>query len=89
MSEGKYKTDGGFLVMEVDESPENPREWDNLGELYNLCISSGTLTTEERFKIQEHVQMTIIMLEELPFPEYLKNVPIFAGAHHETLIGTG
>jgi len=29
------------------------------------------------------------MLEKLPFPEYLKNVPLYAGAHHETLIGTG
>ncbi len=29
------------------------------------------------------------MLEKLPFPENLKNVPLFAGAHHETLIGTG
>ena len=66
-----------------------PEELYNLGELYNLCINAGTLTYEERFKIQEHVQMTIKMLEHLPFPDYLKNVPLFAGAHHETLIGTG
>lgn len=33
--------------------------------------------------------MTIIMLEQLPFPEGLKKVPEYAGAHHETLIGTG
>jgi len=61
----------------------------NLGELYNLKIKAGTLTYEERFKIQEHVIMTIKMLEKLPFPENLKNVPLYAGAHHETLIGTG
>jgi len=66
-----------------------PEHLYNLGELYNICTSVGTLSYEERFKIQEHVQMTIIMLEKLPFPEYLKNVPLFAGAHHETLIGTG
>jgi len=66
-----------------------PEHLYNLGELYNLCINAGTLSYEERFKIQEHVQMTIIMLEQLPFPEYLKNVPLYAGAHHETLIGTG
>ena len=29
------------------------------------------------------------MLEQLPFPEHLKRVPEYAGAHHETLIGTG
>ena len=61
----------------------------NLGELYNICTSAGTLSYEERFKIQEHVHMTISMLEKLPFPDYLKNVPLYAGAHHETLIGTG
>jgi len=66
-----------------------PEHLYNLGELYNICISAGTLSYEERFKIQEHVQMTLIMLEKLPFPENLKNVPLFAGAHHETLIGTG
>jgi HD-GYP domain-containing protein (c-di-GMP phosphodiesterase class II) len=66
-----------------------PEHLYNLGELYNITVSAGTLSYEERFKIQEHVQMTIVMLEKLPFPDYLKNVPSFAGAHHETLIGTG
>jgi len=66
-----------------------PEHLYNLGELYNICTSAGTLSYEERFKIQEHVQMTLVMLEQLPFPEYLENVPLFAGAHHETLIGTG
>jgi len=61
----------------------------NRGELFNLTIAKGTLTYEERFKINEHMVMTIKMLERLPFPEHLKNVPLFAGAHHETLIGTG
>lgn len=66
-----------------------PENLYNLGEVYNLSISRGTLTNEERYKIQEHIVMTIKMLEELPFPKELKNVPKFAGAHHETLIGTG
>jgi len=66
-----------------------PENLYDLGEISNLCISAGTLTYEDRFKIQEHVIMTIKMLEALPFPENLKNVPLYAGAHHETLIGTG
>jgi len=66
-----------------------PKHLYNRGEIYNLSISRGTLTTEEFYKIQEHVIMTIQMLEQLPFPENLKNVPLYAGAHHETLIGTG
>ena len=44
----------------------------NLGELYNMKTKAGTLSYEERYKIQEHIIMTIKMLEQLPFPEYLK-----------------
>ena len=61
----------------------------NRGELYNLSVRKGTLTEEERFKIDEHVAQTIIMLEQLPFSEDLKNVPKFAGSHHETADGQG
>ncbi len=61
----------------------------NRGELYNLCIQKGTLTEEERFKINEHVIMTIKMLERLPFPENMKAIPTVAGEHHETLDGKG
>ncbi len=61
----------------------------NYGELYNLGITHGTLTAEERFKINEHVMQSIIMLKQLPFPKNLERVPEYAGTHHETLIGTG
>jgi len=68
------------------EIPENTY---NFGEVYNLSIPKGTLTPEEYFKIQEHVIMTIKMLESLPFPERFKNVPLYAGAHHEAINGKG
>ena len=68
---------------------EVPEHLYNLGEVYNLTVRKGTLTNEERFKINEHIIMSIKMLSQLPFPEQLQNVPEFAGAHHETLIGTG
>src|SRR5690606_41107737 len=42
------------------------------GELYNLSIRRGTLTDEERFKINEHIVQTIIMLNSLPLPPHLK-----------------
>ncbi|MEQ6290294.1 CHASE2 domain-containing protein [Vogesella sp. GCM10023246] len=61
----------------------------NQGELYNLSVSRGTLTEEERFKINEHIIQTIVMLEQMPLPKYLKRVPEYAGTHHETLIGNG
>jgi len=61
----------------------------NMGEIYNLCIGRGTLTEEERFKINDHIVQTIIMLETLPFPKHLKRVPEYAGGHHEKMDGTG
>ena len=61
----------------------------NLGELHNLSVSRGTLTEEDRFKINDHIMQTIIMLNQLPYPKHLKNVPDIAGGHHEKLDGTG
>ncbi|MCB2101792.1 MAG: GAF domain-containing protein [Rhodobacterales bacterium] len=61
----------------------------NFGEIHNLLIQKGTLTAEERFKINDHIVQTIVMLEQLPFPRQLANVPEYAGGHHETMIGTG
>ena len=58
-------------------------------EVYNLCISRGTLTPEERKVINDHIVVTIEMLEQLPYPKHLRNVPEFAGGHHEKLDGTG
>ena len=55
----------------------------NRGEIYNLCIGRGTLTAEERFKINDHMVQTIIMLNRLPFPKHLRQVPEIAGGHHE------
>lgn len=59
------------------------------GELHNLRVLRGTLTAEDRFKINEHVIQTIVMLEQLPLPDDLKRISEYAGTHHETLIGTG
>lgn len=66
-----------------------PENLYNYGEIYNLSIGRGTLTEEERFKINEHVMQSLIMLEQLPLPKNMRRVPEYAGTHHETLIGTG
>ncbi|MCK9175812.1 MAG: transporter substrate-binding domain-containing protein [Desulforhopalus sp.] len=66
-----------------------PEQLYNQGEIYNLCIPHGTLTPEDRYKINEHVISTIRMLEPLPFPENMARIPEYAGAHHENIIGTG
>ena len=61
----------------------------NRGEIHNLSVARGTLTEEERYKINEHVVQTIVMLSQLPFPKHLKQVPELAGGHHEKVDGTG
>jgi len=61
----------------------------NLGEMYNLAIARGTLNDEERYKINDHIMQTIIMLEGLPFPRHLRRVAEYAGGHHEKMDGTG
>ncbi len=58
-------------------------------EVYNLCIERGTLTSEERSAINNHMAVTISMLESLPFPKKLRRVPEYAGGHHERMDGTG
>ncbi len=61
----------------------------NRGELYNLSIRRGTLTEEERYKINDHITQTILMLDQLPLPRHLRNVPEIVGSHHETMDGKG
>ena len=58
-------------------------------ELKNLTIRAGTLTQDERQIINHHIVATIKMLEALPWPRHLKNVPEYAGGHHERMDGKG
>lgn len=58
-------------------------------EFYNLSISQGTLTNEEKEIIKNHVNVTHKILSQLPFPKKLKNVTYYASAHHEKINGAG
>jgi HD-GYP domain-containing protein (c-di-GMP phosphodiesterase class II) len=58
-------------------------------EVRNLTIRAGTLTDEERKIINHHIVATIKMLEALPWPKHLTNVPEYAGGHHERMDGKG
>jgi HD-GYP domain-containing protein (c-di-GMP phosphodiesterase class II) len=58
-------------------------------EVENLTIRAGTLTAAERGIINRHIDITIKMLESLPWPRHLKNVPEYAGGHHERMDGKG
>ena len=58
-------------------------------EVRNLTIRAGTLTEDERKIINHHIVATIKMLESLPWPRHLTNVPEYAGGHHERMDGKG
>ena len=58
-------------------------------EVYNLSILAGTLTKEERDIINYHIEATIKLLNQIPWPEHLKNVVEYAGGHHERMDGKG
>ena len=58
-------------------------------EVYNLSVERGTLTYEEREIINYHIVVTNKMLDSLPFPDHLKNVPEYAAGHHERIDGKG
>jgi HD-GYP domain-containing protein (c-di-GMP phosphodiesterase class II) len=58
-------------------------------EITNLTIARGTLTQQERETINHHIVATIKMLEALPWPTHLRNVPEYAGGHHERMDGKG
>lgn len=58
-------------------------------ELQNLSIRKGTITEAERRIMKDHAYVTLKMLQAIPFTRKLKNIPHFAGAHHECLDGSG
>ncbi|MBP8980199.1 MAG: GAF domain-containing protein [Syntrophobacterales bacterium] len=58
-------------------------------EYHNLCISRGTLNAAEREIVDNHALVTEKLLGQLPFPKRLKNIPAYAGSHHEKLDGSG
>ena len=92
------KTEHLIERHEVDKMPPD-NQWGfkvdtpvykyNRGELYNLSVQRGTLNEEERYMINGHMIQTIIMLNNLPYPKALRNVPLIAGSHHETMDGKG
>lgn len=68
---------------------EQPELLYNRGEIYSLLVNRGTLNKEERYKINEHIVQSTLMMDKLNFPKHLKNVPEIACGHHEKMDGTG
>ncbi|ACT47415.1 HD domain-containing phosphohydrolase [Methylotenera mobilis] len=75
--------------MEMLDASGNKVRFLNEDETYNLSIKRGTLTAEERQVINNHIVVTISMLESLPYPQSLARVPEYACGHHEHMDGSG
>jgi HD-GYP domain-containing protein (c-di-GMP phosphodiesterase class II)/DNA-binding response OmpR family regulator len=78
-------------IKELTYKDASGKEWPYLTdeELKYLSIRKGSITEEERLIIQNHAAVTVKMLNKIPFTRNLKNIPKFAGAHHERPNGTG
>ncbi|MDH7571590.1 MAG: HD domain-containing phosphohydrolase, partial [Armatimonadota bacterium] len=58
-------------------------------EATNLAIPRGTLLPEEFALVRAHAAVSARLLRQIPFARKLRNVPVFAGDHHEALDGSG
>ncbi len=58
-------------------------------EVEYLSISRGTLSYEDFEIMKKHVVLTYELLDKLPYPKHLKQVPFYAACHHEKLNGEG
>jgi predicted Zn finger-like uncharacterized protein len=67
----------------------NEQTFLNHDEVLNLSIRRGSITESERKKMQNHAAVTLKMLQKIPFTKKLKNIPLYAGAHHEFINGGG
>ncbi len=70
-----------------DEEGPHPLLTEN--ELMNLSIRRGSLNDAERKIINNHIVVSIDLLEKIPFTKKYARVTEYAGGHHEKLDGTG
>lgn len=89
MSDELQQRVGEIALYEFKDTEGQKSNFLSEEEVYNLNIFRGTLTTEERKVINNHIVTTIKMLESLPYPKHLLNVAEYAGGHHEKMDGTG
>ena len=63
--------------------------WITSEERDQLLIRKGTLTQSERAIMQDHVEKTRMMLEQMALGDDYKDVLVWASQHHEMLDGSG
>ena len=71
------------------EEDGSTQPWITPEEREQLLIRKGTLTASERAIMQDHVEKTRIMLEQMALGDDYKDVLPWASQHHEMLDGSG
>ena len=77
---------------EGDSGDVSGLEGDNVleaDEKSDLAIRRGTLNPKERKVMEEHVAISIRLLQSIPWPKNLRRLVEYAGSHHENMNGTG
>ncbi len=81
--------DHGYPLVKSVTATDEPGALLDDWETENLLIDRGTLNQTERDEINLHADRSWRWLMALPFPRKQKRLPLYAGAHHEHLNGTG
>jgi HD-GYP domain-containing protein (c-di-GMP phosphodiesterase class II) len=89
LPEGTFERVAEIAAMKFEDSRGRIRSYLTDREAMFLAIRKGTLTTEERDEIENHVVHTYNFLSQIPWTRQLKNVPDIAFGHHEKLTGRG
>lgn len=84
------------ILKKIEDISQNPFKC-NSKEFYLitkeevklLMVQKGTLTQDERNIINDHAQISLDILNKLPFPDKYKDIPSVAGDHHEKINGKG
>ena len=95
MSTAGYLSDGQLAELErlrartYLDGGGREQPWITAGEYAMLSIRKGTLSSEERRIMEDHVVVTDKLLSRISFSDELSHVRSWAAAHHELLDGSG
>lgn len=95
MSTAGYLSDGQLAELErlrartYLDGGGREQPWITAGEYAMLSIRKGTLSSEERRIMEDHVVVTDKLLSRISFSDELSHVRSWAAAHHELLDGRG
>lgn len=89
LAQGGFERLSSIAALAFDDARGQPRKLLSDGEVKILSIPRGSLSQDERLKIESHVTHTFEFLSEIPWTRDLRRVPEIAYAHHEKLNGKG